>query len=248
MASRLSKKKRPKKEIKQFKEKQKIESAVFDVRTMIILSDYIKKRVISSVDYPVATGKEADVFRATTETGFIAVKIYRIETGNFQKMQDYMMGDPRFSNLRNSKREIIFAWTKKEFRNLAIFEEAGVRVPKPVGFRKNVLLMEFIGEEGVPDSTLKQMGTETPQETFDELIVSMGKLYRQGIVHADLSEYNILMHEGHPVIIDVGQGVLLNHPMSDEFLERDILNVCSYFSKYGVKSDEKELLKKIKGS
>jgi RIO kinase 1 len=246
MAQRLWKKKLPPKEVKQFKEKQKIESSVFDVRTLHILSDFIKKKVVDSVDYPMATGKEADVFRATTETGHVAIKIYRIETSNFQNMQDYMTGDPRFFHVKKNKWDIVFNWTKKEFSNLKLFEKAGVRAPRPIAFKKNVLLMEFIGEEGVPDSTLKQMGADTPERTLDTILGYVKKLYKNEIVHADLSEYNVLMHMGEPVIIDVGQAVLLNHPKAEEFLERDVATMLKYFRKYGIKKDEKEVLKEIK--
>ncbi|MFH1470998.1 MAG: serine protein kinase RIO, partial [Candidatus Micrarchaeota archaeon] len=205
-----------------------------------------KKKVVKSIDYPVATGKEADVFRASTETGYLAVKIYRIETSNFLKMQDYMIGDPRFSNMKKNKRDIVFAWTKKEFRNLCLFEGLGVRVPKPVAFKKNVLVMEFIGEEGVPDSTLKQMGTETPEKTLETVLGFVKVLYKHNLVHADLSEYNILMHAGEPYIIDVGQAVLLNHPKAEEFLERDMRTLLKYFGRYGVKRDEGEVLKWVR--
>jgi len=246
MARRLWKKKLPAREDKQYKEAQKLESSVFDVRTLQLLSNYIKKKIVKSIDYPVATGKEADVFRASTETGYLAVKIYRIETSNFQKMQDYMIGDSRFSDIKKNKRDIVFAWTKKEFRNLSLFESIGVRVPKPVAFKKNVLIMEFVGEEGVPDSTLKEMGAETPEKTLETVLGFVKALYKHNLVHADLSEYNILMHDGEPCIIDVGQAVLLNHPKSEDFLERDIRTLLKYFGKYGVERDEGEVLKWIR--
>lgn len=247
MARRLWKKKMPQREVKQFKERQKLESSVFDLRTMQLLSGFIKKKIISSMDYPVATGKEADVFRATTEKGYAAVKIYRIQTSSFLKMQDYMIGDPRFSDIKKNKWEIVFAWTKKEFRNLALFKEAGISVPEPITFKKNVLVMEFLGEEGIPDSTLRQTGTETPEATLDTIIDFMKKLYKHEVVHADLSEYNVLMHMGEPYIIDVGQSVLITHPKAGEFLERDVRTILKYFEKYGVKRDEKEILKSITG-
>ncbi|MFH1447897.1 MAG: serine protein kinase RIO [Candidatus Micrarchaeota archaeon] len=245
MARRLSKRKMPDREKKQMKVRQKLESAVFDINTMKQLSNFISKGVIDSLDYPIATGKEADVFRATAGNGYAAVKIYRIETSNFLKMQDYMKGDQRFSHIKRNKMDIVFAWTKKEFRNLVLFNQAGVESPTPIAFKRNIMIMEFIGEGGLPDSTLKEIGTETPDETFECIISYMRSIHARGLVHADLSEYNILMHRGMPCIIDVGQAVLLNHPKAEEFLGRDIKNISKYFRRYGVKADEKELLKEI---
>jgi RIO kinase 1 len=64
---------------------------------------------------------------------------------------------------------------------------------------------------------------------------SIKKLYqRAGIVHSDLSEYNILNYDGEPVIIDIGQAVVKEHPQADEFLRKDIQNVLNWFKKLGV--------------
>jgi RIO kinase 1 len=68
---------------------------------------------------------------------------------------------------------------------------------------------------------------------------------KAGIVHADLSAYNILMYQDKPYIIDVGQGVLLEHPESIEFLKRDIHNIVQYFKKFDIKADEKEIFNRI---
>jgi len=65
------------------------------------------------------------------------------------------------------------------------------------------------------------------------------------LVHADLSAYNVLMYKDKPYVIDVGQGVLLEHPSSLEFLKRDIHNTVQYFIKFGIKEDEKEIFERI---
>ncbi|RLG19459.1 serine protein kinase RIO [Candidatus Micrarchaeota archaeon] len=237
MVRRESKRKRPKKEEKQLKEKSLIESEVFDKATLLILSDFIKRGVLRTVDYPIAKGKEANVFRASTAGGYAAVKIYRIETGNFIRMQDYIRGDVRFSQLRRDKRSIVNAWVSKEFKNLRICKEAGVNAPAPIGFKNNVLVMEFLGEEGIPDSTLQAVGSDEPERHCDSLLEAIRKLWKAGFVHADISEYNVLLHKNEPYLIDAGQGVLKNHPKAEEFLERDIGNVLKYFEKYGVKRE-----------
>ncbi len=246
----------PPREQKQMKSADKIETGVFDRKTMMLIYHMLNKGIISSLDYPISTGKEADVFRATTgakfrkDGEFAAMKIFRIETANFIHMSDYLLNDPRFTRVRHSKREIINAWCQKEFKNLDICRRANVPAPKPFVFDKNVLLMEFIGEEGVPDSTLKQVGSESPEEDCETILGYVRKLYRVGFVHADLSEFNILMHgypKPVPYLIDIGQGVLLGHPKSEEFLRRDVVNVLRYFKGYGVKRDPDEVLEWVKG-
>lgn len=256
MALRLWKKKLPRREDKIMKRTLKTEEGVFDSPTLFTLYGFLNKGIISTVDCPVSTGKEADVYRAAAgpnfrgEGEFVAVKIFRVETSDFIKMQDYMRGDPRFSRVKHSKRETVYAWARKEYRNLALCMEAGVPAPEPYAFSKNVLLMEFIGEKGIPDSTLKSLGTDQPEKDCETLLSYIRKLYGHGFVHADFSEFNILMHgypEIVPYVIDVGQGVLLAHPMSGEYLERDVRNILHYFKKYGVKKDFGEELKRIKG-
>ena len=249
MAQRLSKKKQPKREVKQLKERDLIESGVFDRKTLMVLYGFLNKRYLESVDFPISTGKEADVFRATAgpklkdKYKYVAVKIFRIETTGFIQMQDYLLADPRFSKVKRSKRQLIFAWCSKEFRNLKICEEAGVPAPKPIAFKDNVLLMEFLGDEnGTPDPTLQQVGSTHPKRDFKLLLGYVKKLYKKGFVHADLSEFNIIMHgypDRKPYLIDIGQGVVLGHPKSKDFLDRDLANLCKCFGSYGINTNAK---------
>jgi RIO kinase 1 len=239
MVRRESKRKMPEREQKQSKERYLIESEVFDRPTMMILSDFIKKGVLKSVDYPIQKGKEANVFRATTPDGYAAVKIYRIETSNFLRMADYMNGDPRFTKVKHDKRSLVRAWVAKEFKNLGICADAGVNAPRPIAFKDNILVMSFIGENGMPDSTLQQVGSEEPERHCDALLTMIKRLWMKGFVHGDVSEFNIMMHgmPAEPYLIDVGQGVLAAHPKAREFLKRDVGNVLHYFAKYGVRRE-----------
>jgi RIO kinase 1 len=221
----------------------KAESGVFDTPTLKTLYTLASKGIITALGGVVSTGKEADVFHAIGENGReLAVKIYRITTSDFQKMQDYLIGDPRFSNIRGTKKDIVFAWTKKEERNLERAREAGVRAPEPVKSDRNILVMEFIGHDGVAAPRLKDIRLEDPGRIYEIVAEYMRLLYRKArLVHADLSEYNILLYEDVPIIIDMGQAVMLDHPMSREFLARDIKNIVRYFKKMGVDCSEEKL-------
>jgi RIO kinase 1 len=225
----------------------KLRSEVFDVATLKALYTFASKGIIEAMGGVVSTGKEGNVFHAIgADKKELAIKIYRISTSDFRKMEDYMLGDPRFSNIRHTQKGIVFAWTQKEFRNLQRAEEAGIRVPHPYESERNILIMDFIGKDGVPAPRLRDVAIEKPEAIYQTIESYMVALYQEAkMVHADLSEFNILLYEGEPVIIDMGQSVLLDHPMSREFLLRDVKNVVKYFKKLGVDCSEEDLLAKI---
>lgn len=225
----------------------KVRGEVFDEATYKALYTFASKGVIEKMGGVVSTGKEGNVFHAIGEGGReLAVKIYRISTSDFRKMEDYMLGDPRFSSIRHTQKGIVFAWTQKEFRNLQRAVEAGVRVPAPYEADRNILIMEFIGRDGVPAPRLRDLKVEEPERIYQTIESYMVTLYQKAkLVHADLSEFNILLYENEPVIIDMGQSVLLDHPMAMKFLRRDVKNVVRYFRKLGVECDEDSLMAKI---
>ena len=206
----------------------------------------IKKGLFETLDYPISTGKEANVFRASTkEKDYLAVKIYRVETATFTNLKKYIIGDPRFKNI-TKKYDLIDEWASKEFANLRICAKSEIHAPKPVLHQKNILVMEFLGYEGLPFPTLQDFGSLYPEEDLKQILEDIKKLYKNGLVHSDLSEYNIVITPNGPYFIDVGQAVILAHPKAEEFLERDVRNVLRYFNKYKIKKDLDEVLKWIR--
>ncbi|ATZ61014.2 MAG: serine protein kinase RIO [Methanosarcinales archaeon Met12] len=226
----------------------KVEEGVFDVPTLKALYRLSNKKFIRSLGGVMSTGKEANVFHALDEKGEIAVKIYRITTSDFRAMQEYITGDPRFKSIKHDKKDIVIAWTKKELRNLMRAHDAGVRVPMPIISERNVLVMEFIGKDGIHAPLLKEVASEIedPVGTYEKITEYMRLLYHKaGLVHADLSEYNI-MYYGEPIFIDMGQSVLLSHPHAEEFFVRDVGNIVRFFRKLGVECSEEGLIAEIK--
>jgi len=228
----------------------KVQDEVFDRRALMDLYALASKGVIASLGGAVSTGKEANIFRAKGEGGEdLAVKIYRINTSNFKAMQNYLLGDPRFGSIKGTKRAVIVAWTRKEFRNLKRAEEVGVKVPHPIAMRENILVMEMMGEEDKPAPQLRDviLEPEEAKRAFEKITEYVSILYnRANLVHADLSEFNILYHEGEPVIIDMGQSVTREHPMARDFLERDISNLARHFKKKYAVGSEEEIKEKIR--
>jgi RIO kinase 1 len=253
MAMKLSTKKRPDRDVKMLKEEQhKFSERVFDDKTIRTLKELMTKGVFSSLDFPIAHGKEAAVYRATKDAGegnekeYLAVKIFKFEGPSFQKRTQYLEGDKRFS-MPGNKREMVKIFARKEFANLKICQEVGVNAPRPIKQRENVVVMEFLGEEGVPGELLKDAEMENPGLALREIIADMRKMYSAKLVHVDLSEFNVIWLDGKPRIIDVGQAVLKHHPQAEEFLRHDAYHILKFFGKQGVKFDLEAALKYIKG-
>ena len=226
---------------------RKTQDEVFDKKTLHTFEKLFSDRVIDILDFPISTGKEGNVFRGVTpKKKYVAVKVYRINTSTFKHISGYILGDPRFKSIRKSRKDIIYAWTKKEFKNLERLNRIGVRAPRPIISINNVLVMEYIGDSERPASLMKDVKLENPEEVFKILIDSISKMYKKAkLVHGDISAFNILMHDNTPYIIDLGQGVLTEHPNAQDFLKRDIHNIVSYFKKFGIRADENKIFEKI---
>ncbi|MCS7106730.1 MAG: serine protein kinase RIO [Acidilobaceae archaeon] len=207
---------------------------VFDSLTMGIIYRLYNKGIIKDLKGVVSSGKEARVYWAKGEGGKdIAVKIYLVSTSDFRRsIKKYIEGDPRFESIpENNFRFLIYEWAKKEFRNLKRMKEAGVRVPSPIAVMGNVLVMEFLGEEGYRAPLLYE-AEENLEHIYEDLMNQLRLMVcRAELVHADLSEYNVMVWRGEPWIIDVSQAVELSHPRALEFLRRDIENLSLFFSK-----------------
>jgi RIO kinase 1 len=226
-------------------EDRKVESEVFDKQTLLTLTKLISDRIIDQVEFPIATGKESNVFRARQGENLMALKIYCTTTSIFKDLSKYIIGDPRFVGIK--KKNIVFVWARKEYKNLQRLVEADVRVPLPIICRDNVLVMEYIGTKSTPAPMLKDVKLKSPIKMLNKLVKYMKKAYSNAnLVHGDFSEYNILI-EGNekPVIIDVGQAVVREHPLAEELLVKDATNIVSYFRKLGVSAEVNELVKAI---
>jgi RIO kinase 1 len=156
-------------------------------------------------------------------------------------MRDYLEGDPRFEGIANDKKAVVLAWTKKEFANLQRARAAGVRVPEPIAVQRNVLVMELVGHADDRARRLNEVDVENPETAYTVVREYMRRLYRAGLIHGDLSEYNMIVHDGELVVIDLGQAVTVHHPNAGEFLERDCVNVATFFTRQGLTVDPKDL-------
>ncbi|MFC2154489.1 serine protein kinase RIO [Candidatus Altiarchaeota archaeon] len=223
--------------------RKKVSQRVFDDSTLLTLYRLTNKRAFQYISGIVSTGKEANVFHAVTEEGEeLAIKIYSTLVDDFKRRGKYIRGDPRFK-VGSSHRRLIYEWARKEYQNLKRVH-GKVDCPRPIVVSNNVLVMSFIGETGIPAPKLRETKIKDPEKYFKKIISMIKKMHSLGIVHGDLSEYNIL-NPGKPLFIDFSQGVVLQHQHALEFLKRDIENICKYFSKYGIESDSGKIYASI---
>jgi RIO kinase 1 len=237
----------------------KVEASVFDDATYGALYKLVQDGHIDAFGGPVSTGKEANVYTAlagsqergapgesdgggTQEGREVAVKVYRINASDFADMRGYLEGDPRLEELGGDKKAVVMAWVKREFANLKRARAAGVRAPEPIAVERNVLVMEFLGTETGRAKRLGEVHVENPETAFEVVREYLRRLYDAGLVHGDLSEYNIVVHDSALYVIDLGQAVTVHHPNHEDFLDRDCKNVASFFARQGVDTSGEQLL------
>ena len=198
------------------------------------------------------TGKEADVSLVRRTHGersvLLAAKQYRDSQHRmFHRDAGYLEGR-RMRKSREARavetrtafgRELIAGqWAHAEFAVLSRLWSAGAAVPYPVQLLGTELMMEFIGDaDGVAAPRLAQHRPAVDDATalFAQMRDVLGRLADAGYTHGDLSPYNVLVHHGRVVLIDLPQAVdLVGNPQGFEFLRRDCDNICPWFQARGV--------------
>ena len=224
---------------------------VLDPRTRMILLQMINRVVVSEVNGCLSTGKEANVYHALSSPQeenaaplHRAIKVYKTSILVFKDRDKYVSGEYRFKQgySKSNNRAMVKVWAEKEMRNLKRIYASGIPCPEPIYLRLHVLVMGFLGDKrGIPAPRLKDVvleGSEVEgrwRALYLQLLGYMRIMYQTcRLVHADLSEYNILYHQDKLWIIDVSQSVEHDHPRSLEFLRMDIKNVSDFFSRRGV--------------
>lgn len=225
---------------------------VLDPRTRMILLQMINRGLVSEIHGCLSTGKEANVYHAMSipdddedaPPRHRAIKVYKTSILVFKDRDKYVTGEFRFRQGYNksNNRAMVKLWAEKEMRNLRRIHAAGIPCPEPIYLRLHVLVMGFLGSsKGLPAPRLKDVEFDIPEpesrwrSLYMDLLGYMRVMYQIcRLVHADLSEYNILYHKQRLYIIDVSQSVEHDHPRSLDFLRMDIKNVSDFFRRKGV--------------
>lgn len=215
---------------------------VLDPRTMGFLAKLINKGIITRINGCISTGKEANVYHGDCETEGnetqYAVKIYKTSILVFKDRERYIDGEFRFRNSKNQSnpRKMVKVWAEKEFRNLKRLYLNGIPCPEPIDIRSHVLVMEYLTKgNGEPSPKLKDHPFQDLDEIvyfYHQMLFYIRRMYWDcKLVHADLSEYNSIVHQGKLYIFDVSQSVEPDHTMSLDFLRMDIKNVNDFFNR-----------------
>lgn len=203
------------------------------------LATLTRRGTISALGCQIGEGKESVVYEALGLTQ-VALKFHHV-------------GQRSFSHVRVSREYLpeqghcpwIFASrysAEREYEALRLLHPE-VSVPLPVDSNRHVVVMEYI--DGV---NLNRCELEDPKPIMEEILDEVARMYRKGVIHADLSEFNVMIRDGRPVLIDWPQWVDTTHPNATEILIRDIGNIIRYFSrKYKLRSTEKEAVAWVTG-
>jgi len=231
--SKLEQKKKKKTLDDGFK-KNKVVNEVLDKITIMELYGLITSKIISCVNGVVKAGKESVVFWAKdSEYNDIALKIYLVTTSNFKKRSQYVIGDPRFTNVKKGTKNTVYLWARKEFQNISKCYDCGISVVKPRHVSKNILIMDFEGNDGKPENTLLE--SQVDENDYQQSIILISDLFRKAkLVHGDFSEYNIFKTKNGLKLFDLGSAVNITHPNTMNFLKRDINNITNFFVKRGL--------------
>ncbi len=240
--------------IKDKEDKSTVSQAV-DPQTRLILFKMVNNDFLSSVNGTISTGKEAVILHAEGGPGphddelqeskqlsleipaHCAVKVFKTSLNEFKTRDKYIKDDRRFRDRfgKQNPRKIVHIWAEKEMHNLMRMRRAGLAAPQPVALKKHVLVMSMVGDEdGNPSQKIKDavLSRNDLASAYSQVVTAMKTMYHDcRLVHADLSEYNILWQAAtkRAFLIDVSQSVEPGHPHALEFLMRDCRNVAAFF-------------------
>jgi len=206
----------------------------------------VEDGLVDEVICQLMSGKEATVYMVRSGTDIICAKVYKeANKRSFKKAAQYQEG----RKSRNSRRARAMekgskygrvqqeeAWQNAEADALNLLAEAGVRVPQAYGCYDGVLLMELITDDDgdvAPRLNDVTMTAEQAVEDFEEVIVYVLRMLCAGIVHGDLSEFNVLVDAYGPVIIDLPQAVDASaNNNAKAMLIRDVENMTNYYGQF----------------
>jgi RIO kinase 2 len=192
----------------------------------LAINALVKAETIVSFGQSLGVGKEADVYDALSPAGRrIAVKFHRLGRISFRQTRRKR----GYIQTRSTWLYQSHLAAEKEFQAMRMAYNFGISVPEPINQNRHVLAMGMI--EGGELSRYKDLGK--PEKILREILRNIKKAYQKAhIIHADLSEYNIILQpNGHILIIDWPQAVKTDHINAKELLERDLKNVLTFFGR-----------------
>lgn len=222
------------------KESQATAVLGIDERTKLILFKLINNGMLEKINGVISTGKESVVLHADSDPSCAemilpkecAIKVFKTTLYEFKTRDKYIEADYRFKDRfsKQNPRKIVHMWAEKEMHNMMRMQKIGLNCPNMICLKKHVLVMSFIGRDNKPAPKIKDiiLKDEEWPSVYEEVVDGMHKLFKEGhMIHADLSEYNILWHYKKCWFIDVSQSVEPDHPHGLKFLLRDCQNISN---------------------
>lgn len=237
------------------------------------LRPFYEQRLISDVLALVKGGKEASVYRCRAGESapgdtLLAAKVYRPrQFRNLRNDKMYREGreilTPDGNPVKRSDHRILRAlgkktafgeqvkhtsWLMHEYTTLERLHQAGAAVPRPLGAGENAVLMTYQGDAAMAAPALSEVALETDEAAplFEEIRRNIALMLGHGLIHGDLSAYNVLYWEGRVTLIDFPQVANCHaNPSARFLLGRDIARVCEYFARQGVRRDPVALLDEL---
>ncbi len=212
----------------------------------LAINALVKASILEAFGKPLGVGKEADVYDALTPKGKrIAVKFHRLGRTSFRqtrRSRQYVSERRHISWLYQSRLA-----AEKEYEALKLVHPHGVAVPEPIAQNRHTVAMGMI--EGA--ELVHYIEIPEAEKVLDEILLNVQKCYLEaGIIHADLSEFNIILKPNwHILIIDWPQYVKRDHPDAEHLLKRDVHNITRFFRrKFNVKRKIKDSMAYVKGT
>ena len=194
----------------------------FDAYDLLALSDLVERDFVKCIGGRIGVGKESVIFDALGEIPLV-IKFHRQGRTSFKhvrRARDHLKDMPRVPWLYAASLA-----ARHEFQIMKrLYPD--VSIPKPVAISRHALAMEFLSGD-----QLNRVIISDPRECLEIILDEIRKTYEKGIVHADLSEFNVIVMEDDLKIIDWPQAVDINHPSAAELLERDVGNILRFFER-----------------
>ncbi|MDO9047453.1 MAG: PA4780 family RIO1-like protein kinase [Methylobacter sp.] len=216
------------------------------MKTPKSIEPLVRDGLVDEVIRPLKSGKEAAVYVVLSEGEIRCAKVYKdVNQRGFHKQAQYQEGRKvrnsrqaraMEKNSRFGRQQQEEVWQNAEVDALYRLAAAGVRVPQPYNFVEGVLLMELVTDahgSAAPRLNDLELSREQALEYHGLLIKEVVRMLCVGLVHGDLSEYNILVDANGPVIIDLPQAVdAAANNNAARMLERDVDNLADYFGRF----------------
>ena len=196
----------------------------FEGYDALALRAFSERETIEAVGSPLGEGKESDVYEALADEP-VAIKFHREGVTNFREVQR-----ERDYTADHAHRSWMYTARKAAEREYTVLTDLtpGVSVPKPIDQNRHAIVMERMSGIQLARADLSE---SNPRVVYDRIVAELAATYAAGYVHTDISEYNIVISDLSVTIFDWPQAVSLDHPNAGEFLERDVVNLRSFFKR-----------------